>query len=178
MLTYSNYSFKSFKLSTLLTQITLIELSYNQIIDDPANLLFNTYLSHKISKKKKYIFLNKIKKFLKKDIIFIYNSKTLNILSKNTNKQFALKDIFFQNLLLKQIIANVLTKVFEIDKKNSILFPNFYITNTKKETCKKLNEVLRKSQLAIYSNNLDVLTKSSLSYFFKIIKKVIFDQRF
>ena len=171
MLFYSNYTLK---LSTLLTNQRLLELSYNQILDRPLNVISDLNLSPQFFIENKLLMLNNIKKFIKTRIFFVYNSKKPELSPKHTNS--FLKKLFIQNLVIKQSLANILSKVFKNKKK--LLPPNFYIIDTNRETLKKLSEVFKKTNLGIFCNNLEICTKITFRYFIKILKSAVVDQHF
>jgi hypothetical protein len=112
MVFYSNHTFN---VSALLTDFNIIELSYNQILDHPANFVFDINFSRNFSIYKKLLILNKIKNSINYKMYFILNPKKLRLKRKDTI--FICRQFLFENLILKQIIANVLTKIFKLENK-------------------------------------------------------------
>nr|YP_009476599.1 hypothetical protein CplaMt_p013 [Chroomonas placoidea]AVM81092.1 hypothetical protein CplaMt_p013 [Chroomonas placoidea] len=171
MRSYFNYTSK---LSVLLTNARLLELSHNQILEDPANLVFDINLSHHFSRNNNLRLSNKINKAIKNEKkSFFENSRSVL-----KQKKYIYKDLFFQDLVLKQIVVNILNKVFEIEKEKYILPVSFYITKTNKEASKALNLILKKTSVGFYSSNCKILNALTLAYFVKIIKQTILDQKF
>lgn len=174
----SSHSRYTFKLSALLTDKNLLALSYNQILDNPANLAFDIDLCCNLSIYTKFLLLNKIKTSIKYNIYFINKPIRKDLVLKSINRTSFRKQFFFENLILEQIIANVLIKLLKIQNKKIVVCSHFFITYTKNGACQKLNETLKKVNFAFYCNDLKVYNKITLMYFLRIIKEIIIDQKF
>lgn len=161
----------------LLTNNSLLELSFNQILDSPNNLLFHINLNQNLKKNKKLCLLKKISQLLKNEKQQYINF--LNFYLKNKEKSFVLKNFLIINLVIKQLIANILYKIFEFHLIKKLLpLDCFYIADNNLKAHRKLNIILKKINFGFQFDKVIIFDKIKLIFILKIIEQQILDIKF
>jgi hypothetical protein len=160
----------------LLTNKNLLVLSYNQIITCPENFVFDINLRYALSKDKAFFLQNKMIKSIQTEVFFILNNKKPNSFKNNKQITTLFRQLSLKNLIIQQVVINILNIIFDKAKQS---FPiNFIISKNRSQALNKFKKALQNANIGLQFKNIQILNKSHLIHFFKIIKQIIYDKKF
>lgn len=158
----------------LLTNQTVLELSYQQITRYAENEFFEINLQQKLSKKTKGLVLKQIQVLIKKEMYCFYSKISMNHFSKKAKKKFCynhLKDLVVQQaivLLLKQILKA------KFDPRPISLC----VIEDRRNAKDKFLRITRGAIASTHFSAFRMTNQTAQKRFFSSLKSVIEDKRF